>query len=293
MFKRDFYNLLSKIATVILTLYALFTLPVDVVEKTKSTALGIVLAAMLSLILGIGTLYHFSPPFTLKRFGVRRHKTNPILANSTNTIDIDENFVASITKNKKIIFPEKPTPDDLVDLIEVSNIDKLDEGAYFAKDARVTKFVRRRKNTLAIYWQPLQEILPNTIYNHICGYISPSLYGDDAFWHTCYADLNTGIVSYQFNCKKDVEMAIAFLMPYFSTTINYKKLDKLAFIKNRRDCPQPIISSDNKTVSWTLINPKRHRSYLCFVFYENGVKSFRSIIKYNWLERLVMKQNSI
>lgn len=78
-------------------------------------------------------------------------------------------------------------------------------------------------------------------------------------------------------------------MPYFNTTINYKMLDRLSFITNKRDSPQPEILENRMTVKWSLCNPRRFKSYVCFVFFDGDVLSFRNVIKRNWFERLLLK----
>lgn len=287
MFKKDFVDLLARISTAILTVYGLISLPLDIIDKTDSKEIGIVFVVILALILGVTAIYHFASPLTLKRFGVGRHKSNPILISDKEVVEIDANFKAIIKTDKTLIYPEKPFPNDLVDIIEVSQSEKIDETVYRSSDCRIEKFVRKNENTLAVFWQPLIEIIPYVPYNHKTKYQSPSDYGDDAFWQAFHVDLNTGIIDWTFKCSHKVELAVAFQLPILNTRITYEKLDRLTFIKKRRDCSQPTISNNGKIVSWKLVAPKKNRSYVCFVFYEGGIESFRnSIDRRNWFRKI-------
>ncbi len=278
MHKKDIFNLLGNISAAILTVYGLIDLPFKIIDKTKSNTIGIIFAIILVLILGVTAIFHFTSPLTLKRFGVGRHKTNPILISDKEVVEIDANFKATIKSNKTIIYPERPFPNDLVDIIEVSQSEKIDESVYQSSDCRVEKFVRKNDNTLAVFWQPLIEIIPYVPYNHQTQYQSPSDYGDDVFWQAFHVDLNTGIVDWTFKCSHKVEHAIAFQLPIYNTRITYEKLYSLTFIKKRRDCTQPTIINNGRIVLWKLVAPKKNRSYVCLVFYEGGFKSFQNSI---------------
>jgi len=284
---KDLIDLLTKIATAILTIYGLFALPLDVIDKTKSNVAGVILAIIIVIVFGITAIYHFTPPLTLKRFGVGRHKTKPILSYDKEVVEIDKNFKAVIKTDKTLIYPEQPFSSDLVDIIEVSKSEKIDEKVYVTTDSTVEKFVRKKDNTLAVFWQPLSRIIPFVPYNHKTMYHCPSNYGEDAFWQSFHVDLDTGIVDWTFNCSHNVESAIAFQLPYLNTKITYEKLHWWTFVRKKRDCPQPVIV-DNLTVNWKLIGPKKNRSFVCVVFYENGEKIFRNMIKkYKWYRRLI------
>lgn len=288
MFNKDFLDLLAKISASILTIYGLIALPLDIIDKTHSRSLGIFVTVVVVILLGASAIYHFTTPLTLKRFGVNRYKTKPILTFDKEVVEIDSNYKAIIKTDKTLIYPEKPSSNELVDIIEVSQSEKIDEKVYHSLDCRIERFVRKSENTLAVFWQPLIEIIPFVPYTHKTQYQSPSDYGDDAFWHAHHIDLDTGIIDYTFMCSHKVELAIAFMLPAFSTRITYSKLDSLAFIKKRRNCSQPSISDDRKVVFWKLVAPKKNRSYVCFVFYEGGIESFRkSVDRRNWIQRMI------
>lgn len=285
----DIFHLFYKIATLILVVYGLVLLPYDVIEKTQSQIIGVSVFIILFVIFISSIFYHLIAPPTLMRFGMNKHKVKAILAYDKEIVEIDDKYKAIVKTDKTLIYPEKPLQEDLLDLIEVSQSEAIDEKVYSSPDCRVTKFIRKRDNTLAVLWQPLKEIIPFVPYNHKTQYRPSSDYGNDAFWQAFHVDLDTGIVEWIFRCTHRVELAVAFKLPYLNTNVTPEKLDYLTFVKKRRDCDQPVIEDDKKVVYWKLIAPKKNHTYVCFVFYEGGIKIFRnSVKKMNWMKKLFL-----
>jgi hypothetical protein len=288
MFNKKLFAILITVITIFITLYGLLIIPIDIVEKTHSKILGLIFSITITITIAITIVYYFISTFILRKFGIKGYKTVPILAYSKTEVFIDKEFNATIKKDRLTIYPKKPVPEDLVDIIELSEHESIDEKVYSTEDAIATSFIRKTKNRVAVCWEPKQEIIANTIYNHIFEYKSPSKYGIEAFWHSCIIDCDTGQLDFTFHCKHDIEYAIAFTMPFFNPTIKYPTLDKLAFITNKRDCAQPKILEDNRTVTWHLINPKINHTYVCFTFYEGGVSLFRKSVKRSWIQKALL-----
>jgi hypothetical protein len=278
MFKRDFFELLQRVGNIILLLLGIILLPSEVFDKTHSAFLRDGSLVILFILLGSLIVYHLLPYPTQRRFGLNKYRTTPILVHDNEHISIDDHFKALIETEKEIVYANLPPEDDRVDIIEIAANESFDNIHYYSKDSRITKKIKRKNNCIAFYWEPLSPIIPYCIYKHHTEYISPSDYGDDAFFHIHHIDIDTGVIDYTFKCSHRVELAVAFTLPYFKTEPRYKLLDKLTFITKKRDCPQPILSDDLKTIKWKLTAPKINRSYAIFVVYEGQTSLCRSRI---------------
>ena len=286
MFRGDYFKLLNNIGSIVLLTFGIAFLPTEVIDKTGSTVLGLISLILLILLLIVSIIFYLLPFPTQRRFGIDKYRTNPILSHDLEVVDIDLSFQAKIFTKKTIIFPEYPPEGDRVDIIEIADGEKFDTIYYKSDDSRVKYKVKKSGNKISFFWEPIGKIIPYFPYCHTTEYISPSLYGDDAFFHIHHIDLNTGMIEYIFNCSHEVELAVAFKMPYFTTTPRYRLFEKFTYRTIRRDCEQPVIDDSNKIISWKLISPKINRSYVIIVIYKGQKEKFRnSIDTRNWLFR--------
>jgi hypothetical protein len=286
MLRRDFLRLLERVGNIIILIFGILFIPKQIKDLTHSDLYEYVSLFALLVILLVTTIFYILPYPTQRRFGIEKYHTSPILICDKETVYIDRAFQAIIKTEKDIVYPEVPTEYDRVDLIEVSPNENFDSIYYASDDSVVEKKIRKSNSCVAFIWEPKNKIIPYVVYSHHTEYISPSNYGTDAFFHIHHVDLNTGVIQYIFNCSHPIELAVAFMLPYFHTAPLYRLFDKLTFIKKRRDCRQPVVSQDQKTITWKLIAPKRNRSYAIFVIYKDQTANFRnSIDQRNWLMR--------
>ncbi|MES2457851.1 MAG: hypothetical protein V4594_19995 [Bacteroidota bacterium] len=105
MFRKAYVNFIGNVVAAILSIYGLCSLPLDIFQKTQSMVVSIACSALIIIVLGGLTIYHFAAPIILKGFGVKRYQTEPVLIESNIEVDIDANFRRSSGKTKNCPLP--------------------------------------------------------------------------------------------------------------------------------------------------------------------------------------------
>lgn len=277
-------------ASMLLTIIGLWEIPSKINQFLGEGPWATGVSFVCFVILVVFALSHFITPSLLARFGHSGHAVIPILSQDKELVLVDSNFKARIITDKTLIYPATPEPHDLVDLLEVFlNGEQLDEQIYQSSDSDIVSIKQKTPKKIAIQWRPKTKIIPFVPYNHRTEYLSPSPYGDEAFFQLFHVDADTGLIEFTFKCEHPLERAIAFVMPPRRHNVTFRDLYKFAYEGRHRAAEQPQLLDDH-TVQWTLITPKRNRTYGCFVFYRGGFDTFRNKIdSQRWHKRLVQR----
>jgi len=171
-----------------------------------------------------------------------------------------------------MVFLDEPSDEDRLDLVDVLPGEDMHERHYQSSDSTVGDIRRKGLNTLAVYWQPKVPITPYTTYQHEMKYVSPSLYGDDAFYKALLIDNEIGIADVEIISKNQIEEVLGFVMPFWAAEVTVKRLYRYGMSGRRRRCEQPTLHDDGHKVRWTLNRPKRGRVYVLLAIY-TGQKS--------------------
>jgi hypothetical protein len=279
----------NKVATVILTVAGLALIPSRVLDATGSWKWAALSAVVVFLSLGVPAGAHLFRPSFQRRFGIGRYATRVIVTRRFDEVAISEDFVGEVNTLKDLVFCGKPEAQDLVDIIDVLPGKEIDESVYRSLDSTPVEIVRRKNNAVAIFWKPKNPIQSLVPYSHDSHYRCPSLYGPEGFYQAYYVDCETGISEWAFKCSQPIQHAIAFTMPAFRSQVTEKRLYKYAFKNGRRNCEQPTVDRDRRTIRWTLNNPQIAKTLVLFAFYDGGQEKFLKDIRDTFWTARVMR----
>lgn len=132
---RGLLNKLNTVATTILLIFGIISLPITLVQLTGSWVVCTIVGFGIFVILGYQVLAHLLAPSVYKHFGLPRCSSDSILAYDQEEVTIDGSFRATVTSKKTLIFPTPPTEDDLIDIIDLLPHETLDETIYRSSDS--------------------------------------------------------------------------------------------------------------------------------------------------------------
>jgi hypothetical protein len=180
---------------------------------------------------------------------------------------IDNNFKATVTRRNEIIFLDEPSTEDRLDMIDLLPGEAMHERYYRSNDSIVGDTRRKGLNALAIYWLPKQPIIPYVPYEHEMTYVSPSLYGDDAFYNALLVDREIGVTDIEVQSEIRIDEVLGFVMPIWAAEVTLKRLYKYGLSGRRRGCEQPVLHDGGHKAVWTLYRPRRGRVYVMLGIY--------------------------
>tara|TARA_R110000868_G_C10947820_1_gene767551 strand:- start:2713 stop:3513 length:801 start_codon:yes stop_codon:yes gene_type:complete len=218
--------------------------------------------------LGISAFLFLFPSVAHWKFGIGRYPTQSLISRRTSEIVIDKNYRATISRKSELTFLTAPSKEDLIDAIDLLPGEEIHQRSYTSPDSDVVDSRQKSPDTLAIYWDPKEDIQPLVPYRHEMSYISPTLYGDDAFYHSIYFDRDVGTSDLVIRSDNQVEEALAFVMPFFAARVTTSRLYRYGFSGRRRGCEQPMIEADGHTIRWHLDNPKKGKIYVLLAIYQ-------------------------
>jgi len=234
-------------------------------------------------VFGLAAFRYFFPSIGHWRAGYRRFSTQPIVTKRLSTITIGDNFKATIDRRNELVFFDPPAKDDLVDMIDTLPGEHIDERLYSSSDSTIEDVRHTNPHNLVVYWKPIGGIKPYVPYTHQNTHVSPSLYGDDYFYHSIYIDRRLGISDVEVLTKHRVEYVIAFVMPFGASQITERLLYKYGYSGRRRGCEQPTIDLDGFRVAWHIENPTLGRVYVLLGFFENQSTKWAQLTRKKFL----------
>lgn len=263
----DFWRYMGRVSTVILTVCGILFLPSQVYEFTQSWPMTIAVTALALITLGISACVFLFPGLINRRFGVARYRARAIVPRRQELVEINDKFQATVTRRNEIIFLDTPSAEDRLDLIDLLPGEEMHERSYRSSDSTVGDTRRKGLNTLAIYWLPKKPITPYVPYEHEMSYVSPSLYGDDAFYNSLLVDREIGITDIEVRSERKIEEVVGFVMPVWAAAVTIKRLYNYGLSGRRRGCEQPVLLGGGHKVVWSLSRPKRGRVYVMLGIY--------------------------
>lgn len=262
------FSVMERAFTVALMILGIVLLPREVYDATQSSLLyyGTIVFVILIVLLFysrdiMASLFNW-------RLRYNRFPTPGFIGRRDLRIDIDKDYVATMSRESQITFLKPPRADDMVDVMDSLPGHQVEQRHYCSNDSAVDD-IRYKDGAIKVYWRPSDgEILPLVPYDHHMSYVSPSLYGDDAFYHANYIDRDIGVATFTASTPVQVVEAVAFTLPFWQSAVNGKRLLQHYKIRPRRGCAQPVIMPGGKEVRWRLERPKKGRVYVLFCVYE-------------------------
>jgi len=284
----DQWAYFGRVAALTLTVFGIITVPFQIYRLTQSMIIAITGTIIIILVFGFAAFRYFFPSVGHWRAGYRRFSTQPIVTKRTSTIAIDDKFRATIDRRNELVFFDPPTKDDLVDMIDTLPGEHIDERLYSSTDSTIDDVRHTNPHNLVVYWKPKHGIKPYVPYAHQNVHVSPSLYGDDFFYHSIYIDRHVGISDLEVRTKHRVEDSIAFVMPVGASQITEKRLFKYGYSGRRRGCEQPVVDLDGFHVAWHIENPKLGRVYVLLGFFENQSTKWAELTRKQFLSYRIL-----
>lgn len=262
------------VATAILNIAGLILLPTVIYNTTGSVFLTILTVVAVLFVLAIATFFFYIPSLGVFRSGYRRYPTEGIITERFSHIGVDEHFVATIDRQKDMLFFSEPKPDDFIDLIDTLPGHEVAKSTYQSSDSAMAGFAYTTPHQLVIYWKPKRSIKPLIVYRHQHRHQSPSPYGPDGFYHSIIFDRETGRSEVTIDLPKPVEELLAFVMPRHLDQVSEAVLYKYGLTGGKKDCMQPTVDASGTKISWVVERPTMGRRYVIFALYQGEKAGF-------------------
>lgn len=253
---------------IVLMIIGIFLLPREVYDATKSSLLYWITIAFIASIVSFYYAREFMASLFNWRLGYNRFPTPGFIGRRSLHMDIGKDFTTRISRTSQLVFLKPPRATDLIDVMDSLPGHQVEERHYRSNDGEV-RDIKHKDGAIRVYWGPRDgEIQPLVPYEHHMSYVSPSPYGDDAFYHSNYFDRDVGIATFTASTPVPVVEAVAFTLPFWQSAVTDERLLQHYKLRPRRGCPQPVILAGGRTVEWTLPRPKKGRVYVLFCVYE-------------------------
>jgi hypothetical protein len=243
-------------------------------EVTGDWRWSAVTSAVCFALIGVA-LYrdYIAIPVFFSKFGTRKYSGNFYVVQKKEQIKIASDYSAVVKTEKKFGVTGQTMPSDFVDLIEVHENKNVDETIYrIGSASRITRIERRQENTVAIFWQPVKPIRPGSTFTHKYEYdcISDMLYGPGAFWQGYMVDVLTERCVWNFALAHPIKRCYAFTYPDDVKDMDWRTIIYYGEDRHMRNCQQPVLSQDRKTLTWDLRQPKVHSRLVLVGVYDDG-----------------------
>ena len=264
---RKIYDVVKITATVL----APIAIPVGIIAATGSLVLGIILAAVFALGIGITIATGLVRLSTFVTFRVG--KTGAVIcAKSLHSLEVQRNGEGKWKTSKTLIFLKTPERRDLRDLVSTDRSFSPQELHYSSPDSDEIERVSVGKHHVAIFWSPRTKIYRFEPYDHSFQCLLRTSFTELANYKMSCFSLQTGYHKTTVRTPYPIEHVIAFEGPRHRGLYRVTDVCKYGLQRRVCNCPQPRIADDRHGFEWEIHTPELGREYFCVFFRGGGIK---------------------
>jgi hypothetical protein len=208
----------------------------------------------------------------LERIGIDLPFPGVICVEGTQTISIDEEWRASITTRRKLVFTEQPSAGDLRDTHGLGLGRPISSVIYSSPDAVELGREERAAGNLTLYWWPRDPIPLYTLYEHESGWSPFATFDAPALCLEYTCDMRTGVFNFECLAPVSIEAAVVFRRPR-RWPIRLTERDAIEHALKRLNTADNTlrILEDGRRVACEIRAPRVRERYVFVAFRQCGV----------------------
>ena len=214
--------------------------------------------------------WHWLRP-SLQRIGVNVPFRGVICVEGTQTISIDQEWHASITTRRKLVFLEQPSAEDLSDTYGLGVGEPIDDVMYTSPDAVELRRDRKVPGRLTVYWWPREPIALYTLHEHEAAWRPLAAFDASALCVEYKCDMRTGVFSIECLAPRQLETAVLFKRPRWPMRLNERRIIQRALKELNSGQPLPQMLDDGRRVTCDVRGAKVGERYIFVAFRLCGV----------------------
>jgi hypothetical protein len=206
----------------------------------------------------------------LERIGIRLPFAGVICVESTQTIAIDEEWRASISAKRKLVFVEPPSAGDLRDTYSVG-LDRALSGVIYSSSDAVELGREEVAGSLTLYWWPRDPVALYRLYEHESGWRPATTFDTSALCLEYTCDMRTGVFTFECLASAPFEAATVFKRPRWPRRLTERTAIENAVKHLNVAAQSPHITEDGRRVTCDISEAKVGERYILVVFRKHGV----------------------
>jgi len=208
---------------------------------------------------------------TLERIGIHLPFPGVICVEGTQTIAIDEEWRASITTRRRLVFTEPPAAGDLCDTYALGLGRPIGSVFYTSPDATELAREQRVPGRLRLYWWPRESPALYTLYDHEHAWRSTNPHDTPAlcFEHTC--DMRTGVFSLECVAPAPFDAAVVFKRPRWPRRLSERATIQRALQRLHDGRARALMLDDGRRAMYEIRGANAGDRYLFVGFRQCGV----------------------
>lgn len=207
---------------------------------------------------------------SLQRIGINLPFRGVICVEGTQAITVDQEWRASITTRRKLVFVERPSAGDLYDSYGLGVGQPIDV-AYSSPDAVELRRDRSVPGRATLYWWPQEPIALYTLYEHEAVWKPTATFDASALCVEYACDMRTGVFSIQCDTATRLEAAVFFERPRWPWRLTERAIIQRALKGLSSSHALPRILEDGRRVTCDIRGPKAGQRYIFVAFRMCGV----------------------
>jgi hypothetical protein len=208
---------------------------------------------------------------TLKRIGIHRPFPGVICVEGMQAIVIDEEWRASITVKRRLVFTEPPSAGDLCDTYALGLNRPIGSVFYTSPDAVELGREQRVPGRLLLYWWPKESPPLYTLHEHEHVWRSTNPFDAPALCleHAC--DMRTGVFSLECVAPAPFDAAVVFKRPRWPRRLSERTTIQLALQRLHDGRARALILDDGRRAKCEIRRANVGDRYLFVAFRQCGV----------------------
>jgi hypothetical protein len=206
----------------------------------------------------------------LERAGIYLPFAGVICVEATQAISIDEEWRASISTRRKLVFVELPSAGDLRDTYGVA-LDRSLSGVIYSSSDAVELGREEARGGLTLYWWPRDPVALYSLYEHESGWRPVTTFDTSALCLEYTCDMRTGAFSFECVAPASFEAAVVFKRPRWPRQMTERTAIDHALKRLSAAGQPPQITEDGRRVTCEIRDAKVGERYILVVFRKHGV----------------------
>jgi hypothetical protein len=207
----------------------------------------------------------------VERIGIDLPFPGVICVDGTQTISLDEEWRASITTRRKLVFTEAPSAGDLRDTHGLGLGRPISSVIYSSSDAVELGREERAAGSLTLYWWPRNPIALYTLYEHESGWSPSTTFDAPALCLEYTCDMRTGVFNFECLAPASFEAAAVFKRPRWPIRLSERAAIERALKRLSTADKTLQILDDGRRVACEIRGPKVGERYVFVAFRKCGV----------------------
>jgi hypothetical protein len=205
----------------------------------------------------------------MERLGIHLPFAGVICVQGTQTISIDEEWRASITTQRKLVFIEQPSAGDLRDKFGMAR--PASSAIYSSPDAVELGREETARGSVTIYWWPRDPVALYALYEHENRWRPTTTFNESVLCAEYECDMRTGAFSIECLAPASFEAAVVFKRPRWPRRLTERTLIASALKRLTAPAEALRILEDGRRIQCDIPGPKVGERYIFVAFRTCGV----------------------